>query len=192
MNSLISKQSVNHQERKEILKSFLLSFMELLHWMPSKTFTECSSIIGIQGSGHYDSKLKNIFCEQWVHTWIDRQSKGWATICEWLCVAKPAQEYCKVNSIESQQAMAILKVGKLDSMNLNTQKPELISNLSRGGLWTVTMRAFRSFWRLMSVSINQLQKLVYRELTLFELPKLNFRREYLGQLSTYSIQGRLL
>ena len=29
--------------------------------------------------------------------------------------------------------MAILKSGKLDSMNLNTQKPHLISSLSRGG-----------------------------------------------------------
>ena len=66
-------------------------------------------MIANQGGRHYDSKLKKkIFCKQWVHTWTDRQSQGWATIFEWSYVAKPAQEYCKVNSIESQQAMAIL------------------------------------------------------------------------------------
>ena len=31
MNSLISKQFMNHYERKEMLKSFILIFMELLH-----------------------------------------------------------------------------------------------------------------------------------------------------------------
>ena len=29
---------------------------------------------------------------KWVHAWIHRQTKSWATICEWLCVAKPVQE----------------------------------------------------------------------------------------------------
>ena len=41
--------------------------------------------------------------------------------------------------------MTILKAGKLDSMNLNTQKQELISSLNRGGLWTVTLPAFKIF-----------------------------------------------
>jgi len=41
--------------------------------------------------------------------------------------------------------MAILKAGKLDSMNLNTKKQELISSLNRGRLWIVTFPAFKIF-----------------------------------------------
>ena len=41
--------------------------------------------------------------------------------------------------------MAILKAGKLDNMNLNTRKQELISSLNRGGLWTVTLLALNIF-----------------------------------------------
>lgn len=78
MNSHILTQSMNHQERKEILKSFLLIFMELLHWMPPKTFTECSSIIGNQGGGHYDSKLKkkSSASNESIHELTDNQKVG--------------------------------------------------------------------------------------------------------------------
>ena len=55
------------------------------------------------------------------------------------------KKYYKVNSFESQQAMAILKAGKIDRMNVTTQKQELISSLNRGGLWTVTLPAFKIF-----------------------------------------------
>lgn len=37
------------------------------------------------------------------------------------------------------------KAGKLDSMNLNTQKQELISSLNRGRLWRVTLPDFKIF-----------------------------------------------
>lgn len=60
--------------------------------------------------------------------------------------------------------MTILKAGKLDSMNLNTQKQELISSLNRGGLWTVTLLAFKIFLKTdeyfrQSTSKARLQKI---------------------------------
>ena len=63
MNSLISKQSMNHQERKEMLKSFLLIFMELLHWMPPNTSKDSHGVQHrfcnqLQGGRRYDSKLQ--------------------------------------------------------------------------------------------------------------------------------------
>jgi len=152
MNSLISKQSMNHQERKEMLKSFLLIFMELLHWMPPNTSKDSHGVQQrycnqLQGGRRYDSKLKKkIFGKQWVHTWIetDNQKAGLQYVSGYV-FQNLHKKYCKANSIESQQAMAILKTGKLDSMNLNTQKQELISSLSREGLWTVTLPAFKIF-----------------------------------------------
>ena len=43
------------------------------------------------------------------------------------------------NSVESQQAMAILKAGKLESTTDSCQ--ELVSALNRGGLWSITQPA---------------------------------------------------
>ena len=44
------------------------------------------------------------------------------------------KKYCKVNSIESQQAMAILKAGKLDSTNWNTETGTYFKLKQRGTL----------------------------------------------------------
>ena len=43
--------------------------------------------------------------------------------------------------------MTILEAGKLDSLKLNTQKQELISSLGRVGLWTVSLQAFKIFFK---------------------------------------------
>ena len=44
--------------------------------------------------------------------------------------------HAKTGTVESQQAMAILKAGKLACINDSKQK--LISSLNRGGLWSIT------------------------------------------------------
>ena len=46
---------------------------------------------------------------------------------------KPASQ---TGTLESQQAMAIFKAGKLDC--INDSKQNLISSLNRGGLWSIT------------------------------------------------------
>ena len=48
---------------------------------------------------------------------------------------------CRVNSDESQQAMAILNAGKVESGT--SQK--LVTSLKRGGLWSVTLPAEKIF-----------------------------------------------
>ena len=52
------------------------------------------------------------------------------------CARKP--------SIESQQAMAILKAGKLED---GSEKQKLVSSLNRGGLWSITEPAQKAFSR---------------------------------------------
>lgn len=47
------------------------------------------------------------------------------------------KKHCRVNSDESQQAMAILKAGKVESGALQ----KLVSSLNRGGLWLFTLPA---------------------------------------------------
>lgn len=49
------------------------------------------------------------------------------------------KKHYTVNSDESQQAMAILKAGKLEISD--SQKQKLLSSLNRGGLWSVTLPA---------------------------------------------------
>ena len=51
--------------------------------------------------------------------------------------------HAKTGTVESQQAMAILKAGKLDCINDSKQK--LISSLNRGGLWSITEPAQKIF-----------------------------------------------
>ena len=46
------------------------------------------------------------------------------------------KKHARSNSVESQQAMAILKAGKLETMTDSEQK--LVSALTRGGLWSIT------------------------------------------------------
>ena len=48
------------------------------------------------------------------------------------------------SSSESQQAMAILKAGKLED---GSEKQKLVSSLSRGGLWSITEPAQKVFSR---------------------------------------------
>lgn len=83
-------------------------------------------------------KLSSVSNES-IRELTDKQKAGLQYVSGYV------KKYGKVNSIESQQAMTILKAGKLDSMNMNTQKQELISSLNRGGLWTVTLPAFKIF-----------------------------------------------
>ena len=51
------------------------------------------------------------------------------------------KKHCRVNSDESQQAMAILKAGKVES----GASQKLVSSLNRGGLWSVTLPAEKIF-----------------------------------------------
>ena len=77
-------------------------------------------------------KLSSVSNES-IHELTDKQKAGLQYVSGYV-LQNLHKKYRKVNSIESQQAMTILKAGKLDSMNLNTQKRELISSLNRGGL----------------------------------------------------------
>ncbi|PFX14920.1 hypothetical protein AWC38_SpisGene20890 [Stylophora pistillata] len=78
-------------------------------------------------------KLSSVSNES-IHELTNKQKAGLQYVSGYV-LQNLHKKYCKVNSIESQQAMTILKAGKLDSMNLNTQKQELISSLNRGGLF---------------------------------------------------------
>ncbi|PFX27387.1 hypothetical protein AWC38_SpisGene7885 [Stylophora pistillata] len=53
------------------------------------------------------------------------------------------KKHARTGTVESQQAMAILKAGKLDS--INDSKQSLISGLNRGGLWSITEPARKIF-----------------------------------------------
>lgn len=53
------------------------------------------------------------------------------------------KKHARTGIVESQQAMAILKAGKLDCINDSKQK--LISSLNRGGLWSITEPAQKIF-----------------------------------------------
>lgn len=55
------------------------------------------------------------------------------------------KKYARSNSVESQQAMAILKAGKLESMTNSEQK--LVSALTRGGLWSITQPVQQIFFK---------------------------------------------
>lgn len=55
------------------------------------------------------------------------------------------KKYARSNSVESQQAMAILKAGKLESMTNSEQK--LASALTRGGLWSITQPVQQIFFK---------------------------------------------
>ena len=53
------------------------------------------------------------------------------------------KKHARTGTVESQQAMAILKASKLDCINNSKQK--LISSLNRGGLWSITEPAQKIF-----------------------------------------------
>ena len=56
------------------------------------------------------------------------------------------RKHAKANSKESQQAMAVLKAGKLEDNSDSSQK--LIASLNRGGLWSLTLPAQKIFVKL--------------------------------------------
>ena len=70
------------------------------------------------------------------------------------------RKHAKANTKESQQAMAILKAGKLEESTHGASIQKLITSLNRGGLWSVTMPAQRIFvkiekhCRLLTPNIN--------------------------------------
>lgn len=53
------------------------------------------------------------------------------------------KKFGRTNLVESQQAMAILKAGKLERITDSNQK--LVSALNRGGLWSISQRAQQIF-----------------------------------------------
>ena len=59
------------------------------------------------------------------------------------------RKHAKANSKESQQAMAVLKAGKLEDNSDSSQK--LIASLNRGGLWSLTLPAQKIFVKLESL-----------------------------------------
>ena len=70
------------------------------------------------------------------------------------------KKYARKNTIENQQAMAILRAGKLEYGHENQK---LVSSLSRGGLWNITKYAQSIFLRAechfrQLTSVNSLQK----------------------------------
>ena len=56
------------------------------------------------------------------------------------------KKHGRTNSVESQQAMAILKAGKLESVTDSSQK--LVSALNRGGLWPITQPVQQLFLKV--------------------------------------------
>ena len=70
------------------------------------------------------------------------------------------RKHAKANTKESQQAMAILKAGKLEESTHGAATQKLITSLNRGGLWSITMPAQRIFvkiekhFRLLTPNIN--------------------------------------
>ena len=70
------------------------------------------------------------------------------------------RKHAKANTKESQQAMAILKAGKLEESTHGATTQKLIISLNRGGLWSITMPAQRIFvkiekhFRLLTPNIN--------------------------------------
>ena len=70
------------------------------------------------------------------------------------------RKYAKANTKESQQAMAILKAGKVEESTNGATTQKLITSLNRGGLWSITMPAQRIFvkiekhFRLLTAHIN--------------------------------------
>ena len=73
---------------------------------------------------------------------------------------KLCRKHAKVNTKESQQAVAILKAGKLEESTHGATTQKLITSLNRGGLWSITMPAQRIFvkiekhFRLLTPNIN--------------------------------------
>ena len=66
----------------------------------------------------------------------DKQKAGLQYVAGYV-LQNLGKKHYRVNSDESQQAMAILKTGKLESSD--SQKQKLVSSLNRGGLWSVTL-----------------------------------------------------
>ncbi|KAK2562484.1 hypothetical protein P5673_014148 [Acropora cervicornis] len=59
------------------------------------------------------------------------------------------RKHAKANSKDSQQAMAVLKAGKLENNSDSSQK--LIASLNCGGLWSLTLPAQKIFGKLESL-----------------------------------------
>lgn len=96
-----------------------------------------------------DSML--VHCKQQMHSstsnetlppLTDKQKAGLQYVAGYV-LQNLYKKYYAVNSDESQQAMAILKAGKLEISDSHTQK--LVSSLNRGGLWSVTLPAQKIF-----------------------------------------------
>ncbi|XP_044168046.1 uncharacterized protein LOC122952057 [Acropora millepora] len=70
------------------------------------------------------------------------------------------RKHTKANTKESQQAMAILKAGKLEESTHGATTQKLITSLNRGGLWSITMPAQKIFvkiethFRLLAPNVN--------------------------------------
>jgi len=55
------------------------------------------------------------------------------------------KKHARSNSVESKQAMAILKAGKMESITNSERK--LVSALTRGGLWSITQPVQQIFFK---------------------------------------------
>eukprot|EP00794_Sanderia_malayensis_P013603 gene13603-15014_t len=81
---------------------------------------------------------------------------------------KLRKKHSKTKSTEGQQAMAILKAGKLEIDKSSSQK--LISCLDRGGLWHITEHALKVFSKTEHYfSSHSHLKLIFKGLTLMAL-----------------------
>jgi len=71
------------------------------------------------------------------------------------------KKYARKNTTENQQAMAILRAGKLEHGH---ESQKLVSSLNRGGLWNITKYAQNIFWKMechfrQLTSVSSLKKL---------------------------------
>ena len=102
---------------------------------------------------------------------MERESKNTTTILNERDIAglqylgayvlhKLYRKHAKANTKESQQAMAILKAGKLEESTHSATTQKLITSLNSGGLWSITIPAQRIFvkiekhFRLLTPNIN--------------------------------------
>ena len=91
---------------------------------------------------HWKQKKQSSTSSETLPPLTDKQKAGLQYVGGYV----PQNLYKKhytVNSDESEQAMAILKTGKLEIRD--PQKQKLVSSLNRGGLWSVTLPAQKIF-----------------------------------------------
>ena len=95
---------------------------------------------------------------------IDKQKAGLQYVAGYVLQNLYKKRFT-VNLDESQQAMAILKAGKLKISD--PQKQKLVSSLNRGGLWPVTLPTQKTFLKTKHYFRQSTLKTDFQKLTLW-------------------------